>query len=100
MKLISFLLNVIVGPLGMIALVYYFYVQDVQQAILISLLVTTLFTGLRFLFSIFKMIFSAVTFNFVAVLKTSGGILMSLAILGFYWLAYYYVYGADFALNI
>lgn len=100
MKLLGFLLNVVIGPIGLFAFVYFFYVQDIREAILMTLIITTIFTGLRLVFNLLKVLFSAVTFNFIGAMKTSASILVSLGVLAFYWLAYYFYYGADFALSI
>ncbi len=100
MKLLTLLLNVIISPAVSVAFVYYFVTQDVREAVLISLIATTGFSILQLFVKILKLLFSTLTFNMFSAIKNSLQIVMSIVILGLYWLAYYFVWGADFTLNV
>lgn len=100
MKLLTLLLNVIVSPAVSVAVVYYFVTQDVREAVLISLIATTGFSILQLFVKMIKLLFSTLTFNLFSAVKNSVQILMSIMILALYWLAYYFVWGADFTLKV
>lgn len=100
MKLLTIVLNVIVSPLILIAFVYYFKTQDIREAVLVSLMITTLFTTLQLFVKVFKVLFSTLTFNLVKAIKNSAQIILSIGILTLYWLSYYFVWGSNFTLNI
>lgn len=100
MKLLTIVLNVIVSPLILIAFVYYFKTQDIREAVLVSLMITTLFTTLQLFVKVLKVLFSTLTFNLVKAIKNSAQIILSIGILILYWLAYYFVWGSNFTLNI
>lgn len=100
MKMITLILNVIISPLISIAVVYYFVTQDIREAVLISLAVTTFITGFQLFIRLLKVLFSTLTFNLLGAIRNSVQILLSIVILALYWLAYYFVWGANFTLNI
>lgn len=97
MKLMSLILNVIVSPLLVVAGIYYFYTQDIREAILLALIFTTISTFFQLFFKLFKIIFSTLTFNFAGALKNLAQILTSIGVLILYWLSYYFYYGANFS---
>lgn len=100
MKLLTIVLNVIVSPLILIAFVYYFKTRAIREAVLVSLMIATLFTTLQLFVNVLKVLFSTLTFNFVKAIKNSTQIILSIGILILYWLSYYFVWGSNFTLNI
>lgn len=100
MKLISIILNVVVSPVILVALIYYFYRQDFREAVLLALLVSTVLTCIQLVFKLIKVFLSTITFNVSGAIKNTSQILTSLGIIILYWLVYYFYFGANFVLNI
>lgn len=100
MKVVSLILNVIISPAIMIAGIYYFYVSDIRQAVLLALIVTSAFNILALFVKMLKLIFSTLTFNIFGAIKQTFQIILSILILCLYWLIYYFIWGNNFVLNI
>lgn len=100
MKVLTVILNVIISPAIMIAGIYYFYIPDIRQAVLLALIITTAFNILALLVKMLKLIFSTLTFNIVGAVKQTFQIILSILILCLYWLVYYFIWGSNLVLNI
>ena len=98
-KLISVVLNVVISPLLVIALVKYFYIEDTRQAALFTIYIMTFGNIIALAGKIVKIVFKTLTFKVLGALKESVDIITSLAILVLYWAAYYSYYGANFQLD-
>jgi len=100
MKLLTLLFNILISPLFLVAAIYYFYTQDWREAVFMALVLTSVFTLLQLFVKLIKLVFSTLTFNIVGAIKNTAQILMSIAVLALYWLAYYFVWGANFATRL
>jgi hypothetical protein len=94
-SLVRFLLNIVLSPLLIWGLGYYYF-QDIRSASLLSLYIVTGYNIFFLILKFLMILLSALTFNIFGILKKSIEIILAIIFVAIYWTVYIVVWGPIF----